>query len=50
VHDAYLGWIRVWPWKGVRARGESKLKARAKKAFVRFVVGRIIRRHRIVDG
>ncbi len=50
AHDSYLSWIRVWPWEGVRARGESALVARAKKAFVRFLIGRIIRRHRILDG
>jgi TolB-like protein/Flp pilus assembly protein TadD len=49
-HDSYLSWIRVWPWEGVRARGEAKLNAKAKKAFVRFLVGRIIRRHRILEG
>jgi eukaryotic-like serine/threonine-protein kinase len=50
AHDSYLSWMRVWPWEGVRARGEAKLSAKAKKAFVRFLVGRIIRRHRIVGG
>ncbi len=50
AHDSYLSWIRVWPWEGVRARGESVLSAKAKKALVRLLVGRIIRRHRILEG
>jgi tetratricopeptide (TPR) repeat protein len=50
AHDSYLSWIRILPWEGVRARGEAKLSAKAKKAFVRFLVGRVIRRHRIVEG
>jgi Flp pilus assembly protein TadD len=50
AHDSYLSWIRGWPWEGVRARGEGAISARAKKAFVRFLVGRIIRRHRIVES
>jgi serine/threonine protein kinase/tetratricopeptide (TPR) repeat protein len=50
THDSYLSWIRVWPWEGVRIRGEAKLKARAKKAFVRLLVGRIVRRHRVTEA
>jgi serine/threonine protein kinase/tetratricopeptide (TPR) repeat protein len=50
AHDSYLSWMRVWPWESVRARGEAKLTAKAKKAFVRLLVGRIMRRHRIVEG
>jgi hypothetical protein len=49
THDSYLSWIRIWPWEGLRAPGEPKLKAKAKKGFVRFLVGRIIRRHRVVE-
>jgi serine/threonine protein kinase/Flp pilus assembly protein TadD len=50
THDTILSWIRIWPWQGMRAPGEAKLSARAKKAFVRLLVGRIIRRHRIADA
>jgi eukaryotic-like serine/threonine-protein kinase len=50
THDSYLGWIRIWPWQGLRAPREPRLKAMAKKAFVRLLVGRIIRRHRILQG
>jgi tetratricopeptide (TPR) repeat protein len=47
-HDSYLSWMRVWPWQGLRAPGEWKLKAIAKKAFVRVMVGHIIKRYRIL--
>ena len=48
-HDSYLSWMRVWPWQGLRAPGEWKLKAIAKKAYVSLIVGHIIRRYRILE-
>ena len=48
-HDSYLSWMRLWPWQGLRAPGEWTLKAIAKKAFLRVVVGHIIKRYRILE-
>jgi non-specific serine/threonine protein kinase len=48
-HDSYLSWMRVVPWQGLRAPGEWKLKAIAKKAFLRVIVGHIIKRYRILE-
>jgi TolB-like protein/Flp pilus assembly protein TadD len=49
MHAIWLCWLRVTPWQITRAPGETRLGARLRKAFLRLLVGRIIRRYRITE-
>lgn len=50
AHDSYLCWMRICPAEYTKGPGESLIKARLKKLFLKVVVGRIMARNRIVEA
>jgi Flp pilus assembly protein TadD len=52
THDTTIAWMRIVPWQMMRGPGDSRFKAKAKSrhAFLRYLLNRTIRRHRIAHS
>jgi tetratricopeptide (TPR) repeat protein len=49
-HDTRLCWLRVVPAEYLQGPGESRIKARLKRAILKAITNRLIARHQIVES